>query len=43
VFVDIFGVPRAGMGGIAVVLVAGILAMLVVRVPSRRVAAVEQA
>lgn len=37
VFVDIFGVPRAGMGGIAVVLVAGILAMLVVRVPPRRV------
>jgi MFS transporter, UMF1 family len=43
VFVDLFGAPRAGMGGIAVVLVAGILAMLVVRVPPRRVAAVEQA
>ncbi|OBF93777.1 hypothetical protein A5791_12205 [Mycobacterium sp. 852002-51163_SCH5372311] len=41
VFVDVFGAPRAGMGGIAVVLVAGILAMLVVRVPPRRVAVEE--
>jgi UMF1 family MFS transporter len=38
VFVDVFGAPRAGLGGIALVLAAGILAMLVVRVPSRVVA-----
>jgi MFS transporter, UMF1 family len=36
VFVDVFGAPRAGLGGISVVLIAGILAMLVVRVPPRR-------
>ena len=43
VFVDVFGAVRAGLGGISLVLVAGILAMLVVRVPPRRVAVVEQA
>lgn len=35
VFVDIFGAIRAGLGGISLVLVAGLLAMLVVRVPLR--------
>lgn len=35
VFVDVFGAVRAGLGGIALVLVAGLLAMLVVRVPAR--------
>jgi MFS transporter, UMF1 family len=43
VFVDVFGAVRAGLGGISLVLVAGILAMLVVRVPPRRVAVGEQA
>jgi UMF1 family MFS transporter len=44
VFVDAFGAVRAGLGGIAVVLTTGVLAMLVVRVPPRReVAALEQA
>jgi len=38
VFVDAFGAVRAGLGGISVVLLAGVLAMLVVRVPPRRVA-----
>ncbi|OBA78525.1 hypothetical protein A9W99_22845 [Mycobacterium sp. 1164966.3] len=38
VFVDFFGTARAGLGGIALVLAAGILAMLVVRVPRLRVA-----
>ncbi len=33
VFVDAFGADRAGLGGICVVLVAGLLGMLVVRVP----------
>jgi MFS transporter, UMF1 family len=36
VFVDAFGAVRAGWGGISVVLLAGLLAMLVVRVPPRR-------
>ncbi|WP_118915492.1 MFS transporter [Mycobacterium shigaense] len=35
VFVDVFGAVRAGLGGIALVLIAGLLAMLVVRVPPR--------
>ena len=35
VFVDGFGAVRAGWGGIALVLLAGLLAMLVVRVPPR--------
>jgi UMF1 family MFS transporter len=38
VFVDVFGTVRAGLGGISIVLLAGLLAMLVVRVPPRRVA-----
>jgi MFS transporter, UMF1 family len=38
VFVDVFGAVRAGLGGISIVLLAGLLAMLVVRVPPRRVA-----
>jgi MFS transporter, UMF1 family len=43
VFVDVFGAVRAGLGGISLVLAAGMLAMLMVRVPPQRVAAVEQA
>jgi UMF1 family MFS transporter len=35
VFVDAFGAIRAGLGGISLVLIAGLLAMLVVRVPLR--------
>ena len=35
VFVDAFGAVRAGLGGISVVLLAGLLAMLMVRVPVR--------
>jgi UMF1 family MFS transporter len=35
VFVDIFGAPRAGLAGISLVLIAGLLAMLMVRVPPR--------
>jgi UMF1 family MFS transporter len=42
VFVDVFGAVRAGLGGISLVLIAGLLAMLVVRVPPRQAAAVEQ-
>jgi MFS transporter, UMF1 family len=42
VFVDGFGAIRAGLGGIALVLFAGLLAMLVVRVPPRYGAAPEQ-
>jgi UMF1 family MFS transporter len=43
VFVDVFGAVRAGLGGISLVLTAGVLAMLVVRVPPRRrVVALEQ-
>lgn len=34
VFVDIFGVARAGLGGICLVLLVGLLAMLKVRVPN---------
>ena len=36
VFVDVFGAVRAGLGGISLVLIAGVLAMLPVRVPPRR-------
>ncbi|RFD25040.1 MFS transporter [Mycobacterium uberis] len=39
VFVDSFGAVRAGLGGISVVLLAGLLGMLVVRVPTRHKAA----
>jgi UMF1 family MFS transporter len=39
VFVDAFGAVRAGLGGISLVLIAGLLAMLVVRVPPRHAAA----
>lgn len=35
VFVDAFGAVRAGLGGICLVLVAGLLGMLAVRVPAR--------
>ena len=35
VFVDVFGAVRAGLAGIALVLIAGLLGMLVVRVPVR--------
>ncbi|WP_422746127.1 MFS transporter [Mycobacterium sp. WMMD1722] len=35
-FIDLFGTDRAGMGGLCVVLTAGLLAMLAVRVPPRR-------
>jgi UMF1 family MFS transporter len=35
VFVDAFGAVRAGLGGICLVLIAGLLGMLVVRVPVR--------
>ncbi|MDT5348747.1 MAG: transporter, family [Mycobacterium sp.] len=42
VFVDAFGAVRAGLGGISVVLLTGILAMLVVRVPPRRYVVGEQ-
>ncbi|ODR10099.1 hypothetical protein BHQ21_03085 [Mycobacterium sherrisii] len=35
VFVDVFGAVRAGLGGISLVLIAGLLAMLAVRVPPR--------
>ena len=44
VFVDVFGAVRAGLGGICLVLTAGLLGMLVVRVPPRgKVVALEQA
>ena len=39
VFVDAFGAVRAGLGGISLVLIAGLLGMLVVRVPARHAAA----
>jgi UMF1 family MFS transporter len=39
VFVDGFGAVRAGLGGIALVLIAGLLGMLFVRVPPRHAAA----
>ena len=35
VFVDAFNTDRAGMGGLCVVLAAGLLAMLAVKVPRR--------
>ncbi|MFZ1175419.1 MAG: MFS transporter [Mycobacterium sp.] len=41
VFVDVFGSVRAGLGGISLVLTAGLLGMLVVRVPVRDAAAPE--
>lgn len=37
-FIDIFGTDRAGMGGLCVVLVAGLLAMLAVQTPGRTLA-----
>jgi MFS transporter, UMF1 family len=39
-FIDVFGSDRAGMGGICVVLVAGLLGMLAVRTPGRAMATV---
>jgi len=41
-FVDAFGAVRAGLGGISVVLIAGLLGMLVVRVPVRGEEVAEQ-
>ncbi|WAC93135.1 MFS transporter [Mycobacterium sp. Aquia_213] len=41
VFVDVFGAVRAGLGGISLVLIAGLIAMIAVRVPPRHAAAVE--
>jgi UMF1 family MFS transporter len=35
VFIDVFGTDRAGMGGLCVVLVAGLIGMLAVRTPAR--------
>lgn len=34
-FIDLFGTDRAGMGGVVVVLVAGLVGMIMVRVPGR--------
>jgi UMF1 family MFS transporter len=42
-FVDIFGAVRAGLGGISLVLIAGLLAMLAVRVPLRGTGVAEPA
>jgi UMF1 family MFS transporter len=39
-FIDVFDSDRAGMGGICVVLVAGLLGMLAVRTPGRAMATV---
>ncbi len=41
IFVDAFGAVRAGLGGISVVLIAGLLGMLAVRVPVRAAATAE--
>ncbi|KKC05948.1 MFS transporter [Mycobacterium nebraskense] len=41
VFVDVFGAVRAGLAGITLVLTAGLLAMLAVRVPARGALAAE--
>lgn len=38
VFVDVFGSDRAGLGGLCVVLAAGLVGMLLVRVPERAAA-----
>jgi UMF1 family MFS transporter len=35
VFVDVFGAVRAGMGGLCLVMGAGLLGLLMVRVPRR--------
>jgi len=37
-FIDVFGADRAGMGGLCVVLVAGLVGMLAVRAPGRSLA-----
>ena len=37
-FIDLFGTDRAGLGGLCVVLVAGLVGMLMVRVPGRSLA-----
>ena len=42
VFVDVFGAVRAGLGGVALVLIAGLLGMLAVRVPVRGAVPAEQ-
>jgi UMF1 family MFS transporter len=42
VFVDAFSAVRAGIGGISLVLVAGLLGMLAVRVPARAAPAAER-
>ncbi|SOX55181.1 MFS transporter [Mycobacterium ahvazicum] len=41
VFVDVFGAVRAGLGGISLVLIAGLIAMIAVRVPPRHTAVAE--
>src|SRR6185369_13742589 len=38
VFIDLFDADRAGMGGVVVVLVAGLVGMLMVRTPGRSLA-----
>ncbi len=38
-FIAVFGADRAGMGGLIVVLAAGLLAMLAVKTPGRVAAA----
>lgn len=43
IFVDVFGAVRAGLAGISLVLVAGLLGMLAVRAPARRAVLAEQA
>ena len=39
-FIDMFGTDRAGMGGLCVVLAAGLTGMLMVRAPARSLATV---
>jgi UMF1 family MFS transporter len=39
VFVDVFGAVRAGMGGLCLVMVVGLLILLIVRAPHRILAA----
>lgn len=43
IFVDAFGAVRAGLGGISLVLTAGLLGMLAVRAPARHAALAERA
>jgi UMF1 family MFS transporter len=39
VFVDVFGAVRAGMGGLCLVMVVGLLGMMMVRAPRRSLVA----